>query len=310
MKPSFYLIYICRSFSIGALVVLFSNCFSQTINDLNLTGSWKVSDENTYETWVEEGDSLVGVSYKVNYGVREIQEYMTIKQVENNLVYLATVPNQNEGKTIAFQLNPSIPNRFQFENFAHDFPHIIAYQPTNDSTLLVSIKNTDQQGFDLTLEKTEEPKTIPTWFMNHLQNEIGVWIADNSAYFNETEPYISYGLEWKKSVDNTSVVGELYGLTADGDKELFWELRQYWDNETNRAAFDQFGRGGMNGKGYLEKTDENTFEIIQTFSIPNGYEWEEKHENIISATTMSSTSYHSQNTDSWKKKRTMIWEKQ
>ena len=66
----------------------------------------------------------------------------------------------------------------------------------------------------------------------------------------------------------------------------------------------------MNGKGFLEKTDENIFEIIQTFSIPNGYEWEEKHENILSATTMSSTSYQSQNTDSWKKKRTMIWEKQ
>lgn len=290
-------------------MVLAMNNFAQTVADLNLTGTWKIN-ENTYETWHKQGDSLVGYQYELNYGVKEIKEHLTIKQENNQLVYIAKVVDQNNALPISFTLNRTISNRFQFENFNHDFPNIISYRPMNDSTFLVSVKGKNQQGFDITLRKVGEPKSIPVWFMKHLESEVGVWIADNTEYFSDSEPYMKYGITWRFGVDKTSVIGELYGITADGNKELFWQLRQYWNNEKQQAAFHQYGKGGMVGKGFLTRTEDNTFEIIQAFSIPNGYTWIEKHVNILTKKQMLSTAFNQTKNDQWNKKRTMAWKKQ
>lgn len=286
-----------------------ANGFTQTIRDFNLVGTWKIN-ETTFETWEEAGDSLLGYQYEVNYGAKEIKEYLTITQQNNQWVYIAKVLDQNNGKPIRFTHNTAISNRFQFENFEHDFPKTISYQPVNDTNFLVSVEGANNEGFQLSLEKVEEPKGIPIWYVKHLQQEIGLWVADNSAHFNDNEPYISYGIEWKKGVDNTSITGELFGINALGNRELFWQLRQYWDNEQEVAVFNQFGRGGMQGKGTLERVDKNRFEVIQQFSIPNGYSWKEKHENTISSNQLISTSFDITEDGNWNKKRTMIWEKQ
>ena len=81
---------------------------------------------------------LKGVSYKIKDGQMVISEYLDISQNENEVVYTATVLNQNQGKGVKFKLIEA-DNAFIFKNPVHDFPKQASYRKITDSEILVHV---------------------------------------------------------------------------------------------------------------------------------------------------------------------------
>lgn len=112
-----------------------------------MVGTWKMEGRNQYEEWSKvDNDSLIGHSYKIINNKKVISETLVIKQMNNKTVYEATVPTQNEGKTIQFILNTSDSSFFSFENLEHDFPKKIQYTRINDGTLKVGVFGENDKG--------------------------------------------------------------------------------------------------------------------------------------------------------------------
>ena len=72
---------------------------------------------------------------------------MALKKRGNQIVYEAKVPDQNEGGTIKFILNPEVDSIFSFENSNHDFPKKIQYKVVDDNQLRVIVLSDDNSGF-------------------------------------------------------------------------------------------------------------------------------------------------------------------
>lgn len=78
---------------------------SRTENDTSqldfLVGTWKMERKEQYEFWEKDKkNGLVGNSYKLVGNEKSVSETLRIKSVGNQLIYGATVPNQNDGKMI------------------------------------------------------------------------------------------------------------------------------------------------------------------------------------------------------------------
>ncbi|MEP0262420.1 DUF6265 family protein [Dokdonia sp.] len=130
-------------------VILMTSCQGQSaLEDLSfLSGTWKIENKETFEVWNLEDDQFIGHSYKMNNGNKIITETLQIAIIDTNVVYKATVPNQNSGETIPFVLNPLVTDKLSFENLHHDFPKKIQYQQVTDSKILVQVLGEDDKGF-------------------------------------------------------------------------------------------------------------------------------------------------------------------
>lgn len=162
-------------------------------------------------------------------------------------------------------------------------------------------------AFLFSVETYSQAFQIPEWFLNDIQQMTGTWVADNSPYVSEQEPYPYYASEWKPGLDNKSLTGRLYGITKEGREINFWEFRQYWDNESSEAKVIQFGRGNMIGQGKYYPVSDQILNSIQTFSLPDGRKWVEKHESSIRKDTLITTSFDLKKDGDWEKKRTYYW---
>lgn len=113
-----------------------------------LTGTWKIVGKEQYEVWeIAKNKQLSGYSYKLVENEKVITETLSIKTTGNNLIYEATVPDQNEGKTIQFTLNKEIKAYLSFENLEHDFPKKIQYKRINDNEIEVTVSGGEGEGF-------------------------------------------------------------------------------------------------------------------------------------------------------------------
>lgn len=134
-----------------AICMLFTySCKSQSIiSELNnLQGTWKMENKSTYESWKKDDENnLKGMSYKLNEGQKKITETLSISENNGKIIYKATVPNQNQGQTIAFVLNTKNDDLFSFENLAHDFPKKIQYKVITKDKLLVNVLGEGNKGF-------------------------------------------------------------------------------------------------------------------------------------------------------------------
>lgn len=132
---------------------LYTNA-QQKMEELDfLVGTWKMEGKNTYEHWTKEENALIGESFKVKDDVKYVSEILRIEQINENIIYIATVMNQNEGKAIEFTLNPEITNKLSFENTTHDFPKKIRYTKLTDAELFVEVLGDNDEGFSFKMQK-------------------------------------------------------------------------------------------------------------------------------------------------------------
>ena len=113
-----------------------------------IIGTWKMEGKEQYENWeLSNNKELIGYSYKFKDSQKIITETLSIKILENKIIFEATVPDQNEGKTIPFTLNNEIKDYLSFENIDHDFPKKIQYKRINENEIEVTVLGDEGEGF-------------------------------------------------------------------------------------------------------------------------------------------------------------------
>lgn len=136
------------------LFLLLISAEAQAQNMDFLIGTWKVEDRELYEVWDKNGkDDFNGYSYRLENGEKIITETLSIKRINNKMIYAATVPDQNEGNTIRFQLNGDLESYLSFENAEHDFPKKIHYKKINENEIEVTVLGDEGKGFSMKLQK-------------------------------------------------------------------------------------------------------------------------------------------------------------
>lgn len=105
-------------------------------------GRWKNNspEGNLSESWVKQNDSTFnGESYFVIENDTVFAESIQLEERNNQLLYVVTVPNQNEEKPVAFTLTKESSNQLIFENPNHDFPNTIIYNKVGKDSLVAEI---------------------------------------------------------------------------------------------------------------------------------------------------------------------------
>jgi uncharacterized protein YciI len=135
--------------------------FSQVSMPNFLEGTWKMENREVYEVWeAPDNGKMNGYSYRVREGEKVITEYLEIKLQDNDVIYTATVLNQNEGRGIDFVLNRPDTLTWSFENPDHDFPKVIQYQKRSDSEIYVQVSDGGERGFVYKMDKQLGETTV------------------------------------------------------------------------------------------------------------------------------------------------------
>lgn len=99
-----------------------------------------------YESWTEgKENELLGTSYFLKNGDTLFKEQIRLVQEEQQLFYIPSVSNQNEGKAIRFAAIKLSDQELLFENKTHDFPQRISYQPLGTDSLLAVVSGHDPE---------------------------------------------------------------------------------------------------------------------------------------------------------------------
>jgi hypothetical protein len=107
-----------------------------------LIGSWenRSQEGNAYESWTKENDSVyTGQSCFVIGTDTVSSESIRIEQRGEELFYIPTVKEQNNGRPVSFTMTASAENELIFENPGHDFPQKITYLKITDDSLVAEI---------------------------------------------------------------------------------------------------------------------------------------------------------------------------
>ena len=121
-----------------------------------LEGEWEEAPGVGYrEVWKPGKNGLTGAGFMHSGETFSQTEKLAIVIKDSSLVYQATVPDQNEGRTIPFYLQSYSDKSLEFVNNAHDFPNVIAYRFFSDTVLHIKVQSlTDtSRNFSLRLTK-------------------------------------------------------------------------------------------------------------------------------------------------------------
>lgn len=106
-----------------------------------LEGTWEAEENGvlTREVWKMTNKTLVGKGTVWKGDTLRFKEELEIRSEFGILTFFATVPSQNEGKTISFILSEINDTSVTFLNAKHDFPKIINYSFSDESVLNTSV---------------------------------------------------------------------------------------------------------------------------------------------------------------------------
>jgi hypothetical protein len=148
----------------------------------------------------------------------------------------------------------------------------------------------------------------PAWFKEELALRVGRWLADNSRYRSEQEPFDEYGTEWTWGVGRHSVEGRLFGLAGGVEKGTFWEFRCFWDPGARVAILEQWGAGGAYGQGELRSIGPGRTDLVQVFRAPGQPELATRHLTTLTADEERGESQRLVD-GAWKPNRSYVWKR-
>jgi len=126
--------------------VLFMSCDPKEFDLYRLVGKWEyiMEDVIIVETWNRADDNhLSGYGEEIALGDTTMTELFEIKKINGVPTYVATVGNQNDGKSVLFPLYAQDADMLEFRNPSHDFPQVIRYEMIEKRKLKVTIGKLD-----------------------------------------------------------------------------------------------------------------------------------------------------------------------
>ncbi|MBK0402448.1 hypothetical protein I5M27_05590 [Adhaeribacter sp. BT258] len=108
-----------------------------------LTGRWENQREGikTVEIWERKPVDEFQVRGFMLEGTDTLfAESIKVASKKRNIFYTVTIPDQNNGKPVAFKLTGNSGSELIFENPEHDFPQKITYQKAGPDSVLVQIE--------------------------------------------------------------------------------------------------------------------------------------------------------------------------
>ena len=109
-------------------------------------GEWgnKSAEGDLTERWKKGNDSVYdGESYFVTAKSDTVfAEHIKLEEANGKLTYIVTVPNQNNGEAVHFEMTSGTENQLVFENPKHDFPNKIMYNKVGNDSLVAEIFGT------------------------------------------------------------------------------------------------------------------------------------------------------------------------
>lgn len=111
-------------------------------------GEWGNSSKEgeLTERWKKENDSVYhGESYFVVGGKDTVfAEHVKLEDANGKLAYIVTVPGQNNGQPVRFEMTSANESQIIFENPQHDFPSKIIYNKVGSDSLVAEISGTEK----------------------------------------------------------------------------------------------------------------------------------------------------------------------
>ena len=110
---------------------------------LRLRGTWAMQTKKglLYEEWRKLSEfELDGKSYRLNQRDTILLERVKIKKNGEDIFYIPSVQNQNQGQPVSFRLISTEGNKFTFENKLHDFPQRIIYNLVSNDSIVARIE--------------------------------------------------------------------------------------------------------------------------------------------------------------------------
>jgi hypothetical protein len=159
--------------------------------------------------------------------------------------------------------------------------------------------------------RAENDAAVPPWFVQEIEYLTlagGRWIADNSEYQGEEEPYPAYGIEWQKGLSGLTARGRLFAIDRDGNTHDLWELYLYWNALDRRAVAMQVHPDGNFGVGELTAESDTERELVQVSWAPGGATFSFRHQETRSANEKRSRTFIKQDTI-WRPNRTYVWKR-
>ncbi|MGH9861572.1 MAG: hypothetical protein ACRD5F_16255 [Candidatus Acidiferrales bacterium] len=133
----------------------------------------------------------------------------------------------------------------------------------------------------------------------------GTWIADNSAYKSNDEPWDAYKLEWKLVLGKKLLKGRMLVIKDGKDVGAIWEFLSYWHPKEQRVVMSQWGSDGTYGTGTI--TDRSKNESVMQFFHPDGNGARVGHRMDRRKAEEHSQSFDISDDGVWKKRRQYIW---
>jgi hypothetical protein len=131
------------------IISLTTSCVDTRSTELDfLVGTWKRENKELFEVWERSKPAeLLGYSFRMDGNQEIVTETLVIKKKGDQFVYEATVPDQNEGRTVQFILSNETDSLFSFENDDHDFPKKIQYKIIDENQIEVIVLGGENKGF-------------------------------------------------------------------------------------------------------------------------------------------------------------------
>lgn len=105
-------------------------------------GEWenKSAEGDLVENWKKLNDSLfMGESYFIVKGDTVFAEKVALADLYGKMSYNVTVPDQNNGETVSFEMTSVSDKEVVFENPQHDYPSKIVYTHVAEDSLVAVI---------------------------------------------------------------------------------------------------------------------------------------------------------------------------
>ncbi|MFD2902879.1 DUF6265 family protein [Sphingobacterium anhuiense] len=119
--------------------------YGQSKLPLFLVGTWKINSTEQYEHWDQLNESTMkGFSYQMKHGQIIVSEYLELNQVKKGITFIASVLNQNNGKSVPFIFMEK-KEGYTFENPNHDYPKQIVYTKIFKNEVQVTVSDMKQK---------------------------------------------------------------------------------------------------------------------------------------------------------------------